>query len=61
MICITGNGYKTVEVMTGRGVEPVRIGRSLKDFEAIAVYLASPATKFHTGDVVRLDGGCAIY
>jgi threonine synthase len=34
VICITGNGYKTIEVLTGRGVEPIRIGRSLADFEA---------------------------
>ncbi len=35
VICITGNGYKTSEVMHGRGVEPIRIGRSLAEFEAI--------------------------
>ena len=34
VICITGNGYKTIEVLQGRGVEPIRIGRSLADFEA---------------------------
>jgi threonine synthase len=34
VICITGNGYKTIEVMSGRGREPIRIGRSLADFEA---------------------------
>jgi threonine synthase len=33
VICITGNGYKTIEVLQGRGVEPVHIGRSLADFE----------------------------
>jgi threonine synthase len=43
VVCITGNGYKTVEVMSGRGVEPIRIGRSLQDFEAIAD-TAAPAT-----------------
>ena len=36
VICITGNGYKTIEVMSGRGTEPIRIGRSLADFEAVA-------------------------
>jgi threonine synthase len=41
VICVTGNGYKTSEVMTGRGVEPVRIGRSLAEFEAIQA--AAPA------------------
>jgi threonine synthase len=40
VICITGNGYKTAEVLDGHGVEPVRIGRSLADFEASA---AAPA------------------
>lgn len=34
VICITGNGYKTVEVLTGRGPKPINIGRSLADFEA---------------------------
>ena len=41
VICVTGNGYKTVEVMTGRGVEPIHIGRSLAEFEAIQA--AEPA------------------
>ena len=35
VICVTGNGYKTAEVMNGRGVEPIGIGRSLAEFEAI--------------------------
>jgi threonine synthase len=34
VICITGNGYKTVEALQGHGVEPIRIGRGLADFEA---------------------------
>ncbi|MEO7190301.1 MAG: threonine synthase [Vicinamibacterales bacterium] len=34
VICITGNGYKTVEVLAGKCVEPIRIGRSLAEFEA---------------------------
>jgi threonine synthase len=34
VICITGNGYKTVEALVGRGPQPIRIGRSLADFEA---------------------------
>jgi NAD(P)-dependent dehydrogenase (short-subunit alcohol dehydrogenase family) len=40
---------------------PARRWGQPEDFEAIAVYLASPATKFHTGDVVRIDGGYAIF
>jgi threonine synthase len=34
VICITGNGYKTIEVLAGKGVAPIRISRSLADFEA---------------------------
>ncbi|HXE80903.1 MAG TPA: threonine synthase [Vicinamibacterales bacterium] len=41
VIAITGNGYKTSDVMLGRTVKPVRIGRSMKDFEA---YLAADTT-----------------
>jgi threonine synthase len=40
VVCITGNGYKTSDVMLGRTVEPVRIGRSLAEFES---YLAADA------------------
>jgi threonine synthase len=35
VICVTGNGYKTAEVLNGRGVEPIRIGRSLSEFEKV--------------------------
>jgi threonine synthase len=43
VICITGNGYKTVEVLNGHGVTPVHIGRSLAEFEASpAAPAASP-------------------
>ena len=35
VICITGNGYKTAEVLNGHGQEPIHIGRSLAEFEAI--------------------------
>jgi threonine synthase len=34
VICVTGNGYKTVEVLAGKGPKPIHIGRSLADFEA---------------------------
>jgi NAD(P)-dependent dehydrogenase (short-subunit alcohol dehydrogenase family) len=30
------------------------------DFEAIAVYLASDASSFHTGDTITIDGGCMV-
>jgi threonine synthase len=36
VICVTGNGYKTAEVMAQRVEKPVRIGRSLADFERVA-------------------------
>jgi threonine synthase len=41
VICITGNGYKTVEVLSGI-VNPIRIGRSLSEFEA-TLDAATPA------------------
>jgi NAD(P)-dependent dehydrogenase (short-subunit alcohol dehydrogenase family) len=31
------------------------------DLEGIAVYLASDASRFHTGDVLRIDGGYMIF
>jgi len=34
VVCVTGNGYKTAEVVQGRLAEPVRMSRSFKDFEA---------------------------
>lgn len=42
VICITGNGYKTSDVVSSRGIDQVRIGRSLADFEAVAA-VAAPA------------------
>ena len=32
VVCITGNGYKTAEVMAGHVEKPVTIGRSLSEF-----------------------------
>jgi NAD(P)-dependent dehydrogenase (short-subunit alcohol dehydrogenase family) len=37
-----------------------RAGRP-EDFEAIAAYLASDASSFHTGDTIVIDGGSVIY
>ena len=34
VVCVTGNGYKTAEVVEGKLQEPVQLSRSLKDFEA---------------------------
>jgi len=46
VICVTGNGYKTAEVMQGRVERPVTIGRSLADFERVVApaVAASQAT-----------------
>jgi threonine synthase len=33
VVCITGNGYKTSEVMRGHVGAPIRIGRSLAEFD----------------------------
>jgi hypothetical protein len=35
VVCITGNGYKTAEVMYDRVARPTQIGRSLADFEKV--------------------------
>ncbi|MSO56101.1 MAG: threonine synthase [Acidobacteria bacterium] len=34
VVCITGNGYKTAEVMRSRVKPPAQLGRSLKEFDA---------------------------
>ena len=34
VVCITGNGYKTTEVVTGNLTAPVRLSRAFKDFES---------------------------
>jgi threonine synthase len=34
VVCITGNGYKTAEVVSGQLAEPVRLSRAFKEFEA---------------------------
>lgn len=40
---------------------PMRRWGKPDDFEGIAVYLASAASRFHTGDVIRIDGGYAVF
>jgi threonine synthase len=37
VICVTGNGYKTAEVMFDRVAPPIQIGRSLAEFERVVV------------------------
>jgi threonine synthase len=34
VVCVTGNGYKTAEVVSGRLAEPVHLSRSFTEFEA---------------------------
>jgi len=34
VVCVTGNGYKTAEVVADRLLAPVNLGRSFKEFEA---------------------------
>lgn len=36
---------------------PTRRWGERSDFAGIAVYLASPASTYHTGDIIRIDGG----
>jgi threonine synthase len=33
VVCVTGNGYKTSDVLTGRTQAPVHLGKSLAEFE----------------------------
>ena len=40
---------------------PLRRWGTGDDFAGVAVYLASDASKYHTGDVLVLDGGYAIF
>jgi threonine synthase len=44
VVCITGNGFKTAEVMFDRVARPTQIGRSLADFDrAIGSRIGEPA------------------
>jgi NAD(P)-dependent dehydrogenase (short-subunit alcohol dehydrogenase family) len=40
---------------------PARRWGTTADLEGIAVYLASDASRFHTGDSIRVDGGYSIF
>lgn len=40
---------------------PARRWGRIEDFEGIAVYLASAASNFHTGDTLCVDGGYSIF
>ena len=45
VICITGNGYKTANVMAGRQEPSTRLGRSLGEFEAFMAMRATELPK----------------
>ncbi|MEX2280180.1 MAG: SDR family NAD(P)-dependent oxidoreductase [Acidimicrobiia bacterium] len=53
------DGLLGAERFDSRNLPRVPIGRygRPEDFEGIAVYLASDASRYHTGDVIRIDGG----
>ncbi|MBF6164112.1 SDR family oxidoreductase [Streptomyces gardneri] len=40
---------------------PVRRWGQPSDFESVAVYLASPASAYHTGDTLLIDGGYSLF
>ena len=40
---------------------PARRWGNPQDLAGIAVYLASDASRYHTGDTLRIDGGYAIF
>lgn len=40
---------------------PLRRFGTPEDWAGIAIYLASPASSFHTGDTFRLDGGFGVF
>jgi threonine synthase len=43
VVCVTGNGYKTAEVVQERLLKPVNLGRSFKEFEAWIETRRAPA------------------
>ena len=51
---VTGGGRGIGRVPAGRWGEP-------EDFAGIAVYLASDASRFHTGDTFVIDGGYLVF
>ena len=40
---------------------PMRRWGQPDDFGAIAVYLMSDASRWHTGDIIKIDGGFSIF
>jgi len=49
VVCITGNGYKTAEVVEGKLTAPVKLSRAFKDFEAWHASRETPALSAHAG------------
>jgi threonine synthase len=49
VVCITGNGYKTAEVVEGKLTAPVKLSRALKDFEAWHSSREAPALSARAG------------
>jgi threonine synthase len=49
VVCITGNGYKTAEVVEGKLTAPVKLSRAFKDFEAWHSTREVPALTAHAG------------
>jgi len=47
------------DIIVGR--TPVSRWGTPEDLEGIAVYLASRASGFHTGDIIRIDGGYTVF
>jgi NAD(P)-dependent dehydrogenase (short-subunit alcohol dehydrogenase family) len=56
-------GGQASDVFTTKVISrvPMRRWGAPEDFGGIAVYLASDASKFHTGDTFLIDGGYAIF
>jgi NAD(P)-dependent dehydrogenase (short-subunit alcohol dehydrogenase family) len=56
-------GGQSSDVFTTKVISrvPMRRWGDPEDFGGIAVYLASDASKFHTGDTFLIDGGYAIF
>lgn len=52
--------WKALEEQILRRTPARRWGRP-EDLEGVAVYLASPASRFHTGDVLVVDGGYSVF
>ncbi|MBJ20670.1 MAG: SDR family oxidoreductase [bacterium] len=50
---------KTSNVLLAR--TPARRFGEPRDLEGIAIYLASEASRYHTGDSIRIDGGYSVF